>query len=59
MTLKWHMVSQGLLFVMQGLNMLTTTVSPKWQPVVMGGLSLCQIGLAYVAHHFTPDGQKL
>jgi len=53
------MISQALLLVMQGLNALSGQVSPKWQPVVLGGLSLCQIGLAYIAHHYTPDGQKL
>jgi len=59
MKLSWHMVSQVLLSLMQLLNLVSKQVSPKWQPVVLGGISLLQIILAYIGHHYTPDGEKL
>lgn len=59
MKLKWHMVSQFGLGLLQVLDLMTNTVSDKWKPVVVGAVALVQMGLAYIAHHYTPDGQKL
>lgn len=53
------MVSQILLLIGQGLNLYSTQVPVKWQPVVLGALSLTQISLAYIAHHYTPSGEKI
>lgn len=59
MKLSWHMLGQVVLMLIQLLNAVSTTVSPKWQPVVAGGIALGQLTLAYIAHHYTPDGTKI
>lgn len=59
MKLSWHMVSQLLLGIIQVLDLMTNTVSPKWKPVVVGAVALLQMGLGYIAHHYSPQGEKL
>lgn len=56
MTVKMHLLYQGLTLGAHAVNLFSGVVPAKYQPFVSLALALVNAGLAWYNHYFNPDG---
>ena len=59
MKISTHLVVQVLLFIASVGTMASGQIPPKYQPYIVGVVSLTQGIVAWINHNFTPSGNPI